>query len=57
MTAEEALERAASRAHADNGNFGGGEEGSQRAQNAADELDADSVFAKLKSLKGNSDDE
>ncbi|QQR39590.1 DUF1013 domain-containing protein [Devosia rhizoryzae] len=57
MTAEEALERAASRAHADTGNYGGGEEGSQRAQNAADELDADSVFAKLKSLKSNSDDE
>lgn len=58
MTAAEALERAAGRSHADaEGNYGGGEEGSQRAQNAADDLDADSVFAKLKSLKGNNSDD
>src|SRR5690606_22076384 len=58
MTAEEALARAAGRSHADaEGNYGGGEEGSARAQHAADELDADSVFAKLKSLKGNNSDD
>lgn len=59
MTAEEALARAAGRAHpeSDDNTFGGEEEGSSRSQHAADELDADSVFAKLKSLKSTSDDE
>ena len=56
MTAEEALARAGGRGHADAEGGYDGEEGSSRAP-AEEELDADSVFAKLKSLKSTSDDE
>jgi uncharacterized protein len=56
MTAEEALARAGGRGHSDAEAYDG-EEGIQRTQHEADEIDADSVFAKLKSLKGNTDDE
>ncbi|KKC40966.1 cytoplasmic protein [Devosia epidermidihirudinis] len=54
MTAEEALARAGSRGHSD-------EEGSEfahgdhRPSEAQEEFDADSVFAKLKSLKSDTD--
>jgi uncharacterized protein len=57
LTAEEALARAGGRSSADADNAYDGEEGVQRTQHEADEIDADSVFAKLKSLKGNSDEE
>jgi uncharacterized protein len=57
LTAEEALARAGGRSSADANAGYDGEDGVQRTQHEADEIDADSVFAKLKSLKGNSDDE
>jgi hypothetical protein len=57
MTAEEALARAGGRGHAEAKGEYEGEEGVQRTQHEADEIDADSVFAKLKSLKSTSDDE
>ena len=53
LTAEEALARSGGRAHAEAGYDG--EEGVQRTQHEADEIDADSVFAKLKSLKSDTD--
>ena len=56
LTAEEALARANARL-APEGDAGFDGEGGHRAPSANDELDADSVFAKLKSLKGNSDEE
>ena len=54
LTAEEALAGAASRAGA--GELLEGEEGEERRPEREEELDADSVFAKLKSLKGDSED-
>lgn len=56
LTAEEALARAGGRAHADAEGGYDGEQGSSRSR-ADEDLDADSVFAKLKSLKSTSDDE
>ncbi len=56
LTAEEALARAASRAaYASEDGFEG--EGQSSSQQANDDLDADSVFAKLKSLKSDNADE
>ncbi|MBJ3786810.1 DUF1013 domain-containing protein [Devosia sediminis] len=55
LTAEEALARATARL-APEGDAGYEGEGGHRAPSADDELDADSVFAKLKSLKGNSEE-
>jgi hypothetical protein len=53
LTAEEALARATARQE----EFGGeGGEGGERHSPANEELDADSVFAKLKSLKSDADD-
>lgn len=61
LTAEEALARAQSRAQIgalDLGlNFGAEDMGGAPAPVVDDEIDADSVFAKLKSLKSTSDDE
>jgi hypothetical protein len=57
LTAEEALARAGGRGHADMDDAYDGEEGVQRTQHEADEIDADSVFAKLKSLKSDTADE
>ena len=57
LTAEEALARAGGRGHADEADTYDGEEGVQRTQHEADEIDADSVFAKLKSLKSDTPDE
>ena len=53
LTAEEALARANAR-HEDQYGGEGSDEG--RATPANEELDADSVFAKLKSLKSNADE-
>ena len=54
LTAEEALARAAARESQD---FGGeGADGEDRGTPANEEFDADSVFAKLKSLKSNADE-
>src|SRR5690606_32417541 len=47
LTAEEALARAGGRGHADATDAYDGEEGVQRTQHEADEIDADSVFSKL----------
>ncbi len=56
LTAEEALARAASRtSYANEDGFEG--EGHAPSQQANDDLDADSVFAKLKSLKSDTADE
>jgi hypothetical protein len=53
LTAEEALARATARQE----EFGGeGGEGGERHSPANEELDADSVFAKLKSLKSDADE-
>jgi hypothetical protein len=52
MTAEEALTRAGGRGHADDDEFAGND---HRPEAAQDELDADSVFAKLKSIKTDTD--
>ncbi len=57
LTAEEALARAGGRAHGEAEDAYDGEEGVQRTQHEADEIDADSVFAKLKSLKSDTSDE
>lgn len=56
LTAEEALARAGGRAHGDTEDgFDGDDHG--RSQSADHDLDADSVFAKLKSLKSDTADE
>jgi hypothetical protein len=55
LTAEDALARANARLHPTSDAGFDGEGGHHGAQ-AADELDADSVFAKLKSLKSDSDE-
>jgi hypothetical protein len=55
LTAEEALARATAR-HAPEGDAGFDGEGGHGSSNANDDLDADSVFAKLKSLKSDSDE-
>lgn len=53
LTAEEALARATARQE----EFGGEEgEGGERRTQASEDLDADSVFAKLKSLKSDADE-
>jgi uncharacterized protein len=54
MTAEEALARAGGRGHGE-GEDGDYAEGDRRPSQAQDEFDADSVFAKLKSLKSDTD--
>jgi hypothetical protein len=57
MTAEEALARAGGRGHADlDDGFAPSDDDHGRSSSADDELDADSVFAKLKSLKSSSDE-
>ena len=54
LTAEDALARAAARHHDAYGDAGPDSEGRSHAHN--EELDADSVFAKLKSLKSDADE-
>ncbi len=56
LTAEEALARAGGRSHAEAQHDFEGEDGG-RAPASNDDLDADSVFAKLKSLKSDTSDE
>lgn len=54
LTAEEALARAGGRSHEEAGEDG---DGGGRRHEADEQLDADSVFAKLKSLKNDTDED